>query len=375
MKSHYRASCEPLVEQEFAGNLKKRWIEDRQPYTALIELTPRCNFNCIHCYLQEHHFEKILPYDRIVQILDLLYEKGILFLTLTGGEVLTRKDFLDIYVYAKRKGFLVEVFTNGYAITEEHIETFKKYPPLIVDISLYGACEKTYYEITGVKNAFERVISNLWKLNRAGIRTGLKAPILKNDEQELAEMKRIAAQMGLPLALGYNLSPTIDGNEKTREHQVSRKFCLKQEFDDHEKQIAEGRKMPNETRDAEKEQLRHCDTVYVCSIASSGFVIDYRGQMLPCMKTRKHGVPITRETFDGIWQRFSAYGKKKASNGYKCTGCDARYYCDVCPAEMENLYGDEECRPEHVCMLAHIREQFYEGKVNRVEALQQAELL
>lgn len=87
-------------------------------------MTPRCNFNCVHCYLQDHHAEDFLSKDDVIQMLDLLYDEGILFLTLTGGEVLTRKDFAEIYAYAKRKGFLMEVFTNGYALTEEVIALF-----------------------------------------------------------------------------------------------------------------------------------------------------------------------------------------------------------------------------------------------------------
>ena len=78
----------------------------------------------MHCYLQDHHAEDFLSKDDVIQMLDLLYDEGILFLTLTGGEVLTRKDFAEIYAYAKRKGFLMEVFTNGYALTEEVIALF-----------------------------------------------------------------------------------------------------------------------------------------------------------------------------------------------------------------------------------------------------------
>ena len=81
---------------------------------------------------------------------------------------------------------------------------------------------------------------------------------------------------------------------------------------------------------------------------------------------------LTQQGFAAAWQVFAAYGQRKASEAYKCRGCSARYYCDVCPAEMELLYGDAECRPEPVCGMARIREQFYNGKISREEALRQA---
>ena len=79
-----------------------------------------------------------------------------MFLTLTGGDIFTRKDFLDIYLYAKRKGFIIELYTNGALINDKIVEVFSKYPPLLVDISLYGSCEETYKKVTGVKGLLTR---------------------------------------------------------------------------------------------------------------------------------------------------------------------------------------------------------------------------
>ena len=80
----------------FRQNQWKKWVEERRPFSVLFELTPKCNFNCIHCYLQNVHSSEQLSYEEITKILDILYDEGILFLTLTGGEILLRKDFLDI---------------------------------------------------------------------------------------------------------------------------------------------------------------------------------------------------------------------------------------------------------------------------------------
>lgn len=257
-------NCTASGAMDFSESLKRQWTRNRLPYAVLLELTPRCNFNCVHCYLQDHHAEDFLSKDDVIQMLDLLYDEGILFLTLTGGEVLTRKDFAEIYAYAKRKGFLMEVFTNGYALTEEVIALFQQLPPLLVDISLYGSCEGTYQKITGVSGAFAKVTENCRRLKQAGVRTNLKSPVLTSDEAEQAAMQKLAAELGLPLAFSYNLSPTIDGNEKTRNYQVSRVLCLACEFADHENKFLE---TTSETeRQAEMARLNQCDTVYALSL-------------------------------------------------------------------------------------------------------------
>ena len=114
--------------------------------------------NCVHCYLKNLHSEHQLTTQRVFEILDILHDNSILFLTLTGGEILTRSDFAEIYMYAKRKGFFVELFTNAYLFNDDTIELLKKYPPMLVDVSLYGGCEETCYKITGIKGAFRKVL-------------------------------------------------------------------------------------------------------------------------------------------------------------------------------------------------------------------------
>jgi MoaA/NifB/PqqE/SkfB family radical SAM enzyme len=52
------------------------------------------------------------------KILDNIQKEGCLWLTFSGGEPLVRKDFLEIYAYAKNKGFMITLFTNGQRFTK-----------------------------------------------------------------------------------------------------------------------------------------------------------------------------------------------------------------------------------------------------------------
>ena len=82
-------------------------------------------------------------------------------------------------------------------------------------------------------------------------------------------MQKAGRELGLPLAFSYNLSPTIDGNEKTRNYQVSRVLCLACEFADHENKFLE---TTSETeRQAEMARLNQCDTVYALQCGGQQF--------------------------------------------------------------------------------------------------------
>ena len=354
----------------FDDTRRREWMNQRKPFSVLFELTAKCNMNCIHCYLQNFHNAGEMTYDQITEILDILYDKGILFLTFTGGEILTRKDFLGIYLYAKRKGFLVELFTNGYLFNDEIIEVLKEYPPLLVDVSLYGASEKTYRYLTGVTGAYNKVIENCTKLKRNGIRISLKSPIIDATLPELDDMRQLSKFLDIPFVFTFEICNTIDRDDSPKSHQVPLKEILKLEFENYYEQIKEGRRKKVDKKIIEK--LKGNKMVYSCNVAINSFVIDYKGNMCPCMKLRHKGVKLTKEKFDKIWMDFGKYSNQVSSDNYQCRGCDALYYCDVCPAEMDFLYNDPEYRPELICKSALIRKAFYEKEITVEQALKKA---
>ena len=40
---------------DFATDKRTEWEKDHKLYSVIFELTPRCNLNCVHCYLNQHH--------------------------------------------------------------------------------------------------------------------------------------------------------------------------------------------------------------------------------------------------------------------------------------------------------------------------------
>ncbi|MQY69891.1 MAG: radical SAM protein, partial [Firmicutes bacterium] len=99
-----------------------------------MELTERCNNNCVHCYINlaaddKEANKKEITFQEIRNIVDKAARMGCLSWHLTGGEPLLREDFSDIYLYLKRKGMRVSLFTNATLINSEIAHLFRKYPP------------------------------------------------------------------------------------------------------------------------------------------------------------------------------------------------------------------------------------------------------
>src|SRR5580692_8633853 len=82
------------------------------PLSVQLDLTYRCNERCVHCYL-DHEDHGEMTTSEIKDLLDQLAEAGVFFLTLSGGEILMRKDFFDILEYARALSFYVRLKTNA----------------------------------------------------------------------------------------------------------------------------------------------------------------------------------------------------------------------------------------------------------------------
>jgi MoaA/NifB/PqqE/SkfB family radical SAM enzyme len=127
---------------QFSERLNKKVIAKRIPIKGSFELTLRCNLRCLHCYCNlplndQDAIEKELTCEEVFSIFNQIAEAGCLWLLLTGGDPLLRKDFLEIYTYAKKKGFLISLFTNGTLITPRIADHLAEWLPYIVEVTLY----------------------------------------------------------------------------------------------------------------------------------------------------------------------------------------------------------------------------------------------
>src|SRR2546430_3108906 len=64
-----------------------------------LSVTDRCDFRCRYCMAEEMHFlpkEQLLRFAEIETLVDLLIERGVTRIRLTGGEPLVRRGTLDL---------------------------------------------------------------------------------------------------------------------------------------------------------------------------------------------------------------------------------------------------------------------------------------
>jgi len=166
-----------------------------------IELTERCNNACIHCLINqpEHNAEargREMDTDFVKDILLQAADLGCLVVRFTGGEPLLRDDFAELYIYARRLGLRVILFTNARRLTPELAQLLKSIPPgRPVEVTVYGMHPESYDTAAATRGAFAEFWRGLELLREYGILFVVKQSLLPQNRGEMEEFEAFAASL------------------------------------------------------------------------------------------------------------------------------------------------------------------------------------
>lgn len=330
------------------------------PWSGQIDLSYRCNLNCIHCYCKGsepvYGGNPELTTQDWKGILDEIQKEGCIWLSFTGGDPLIRNDFLEIYSYAKNKGFIITLFTAGYGFTKEIIDYLVKFPPFCIEITLNGITQDTYESITQIPGSFSKAISTIKLLAKTKIGLILKSNCLKQNKHEVGKIKAFTeGLLGKPTERKYRFKydpmifPRINGDKTPSDYRLSFEELLevkKQDFDiwgEYQKDLHMD--FPGLRRDI--------NYLYHCNYWMNHFVIDPYGRLKFCIYSDKFSVDLKTTAFrEGFYNVFPRLLNERFKSDSKCRNCQLRPICDYCPARAYLETGNEEAPVEYYCQLA-----------------------
>jgi len=333
------------------------------PFSGQIDLTHRCNLDCIHCFYKDSRIVssksgvKELTTQEWKKILDELQQAGCLNLCLSGGDPLMRKDFLEIYAYAKAKGFMITLFTNGQALTPKLINYFLKSPPFSIEITLNGITKKTYESITRVPGSFRKVMQTIRRLKEKNLPLVLKSNCLKQNQHEIGRIKAFTEKLFTGLSkkryrFKYDdmILPGYNRGQARCDYRLNFQELLalrKQDPDIWEEyQKILNCKLPRRLG-------RKREFLYHCNAWMQQFHINPYGRLKFCDLSDKFSVDLKTTSFrEGFYQVFPQVLKEKFKTKSKCKDCPLRPICYYCPARAYLETGDEEAPVPYYCQLA-----------------------
>ncbi len=345
---------------DWCTGIRQRSIAKRIPIGGSVEITHRCNNTCVHCYNNlalndQEARRKELSVEEHCRILDQISELGCLWLLFTGGEIFVRKDFLDIYTYAKQKGMLVTLFTNGTLITPEIADHLAQYRPFAVEITLYGRTQQTYEQVTGIPGSFARCMQGIRLLMERELPLKLKSMAIASNKHELWDMKRfVEDELGLEFKFDAILNPRCDCSQSPLEARLAPEEVVKLDLQDPAR-INEWRELIKRNNGS-PHKMENKKAVWQCGSGLNTFAVDPYGILRMCILSQNDGYNLRNGHFQEGWEQFLyKLRQKQISKETKCLECVIKDMCGMCPASagLESL--DEEAPVDFLCQVAHLR--------------------
>jgi radical SAM protein with 4Fe4S-binding SPASM domain len=351
---------EQLSYGAFSADLHQRQAGERVPLQVSIEVTRRCPLECLHCYnnlpmgdmdakrremTKEEHF----------RVLDELVEMGCFWILYTGGEIFARKDFLEIYTYAKQKGFLITLFTNGTIINEQIADYLAEWPPFAIEITLYGRTRETYEALTAIPGSYDRCMRGIELLRSRKLPLKLKSVATSINKHEVLTMRQFAEEdLGVEFKIDGQINPRIDCSQSplavrlTPEEVVALDMAAP-------KAMSEYRKLA--IRDLENPpNLAEIDTMYFCGGGMNGFAINAYGEVGICVISQQETFSVRGGGVKQVWEgALLGLRNRKRTRVTKCVQCRIQSLCGMCPANGELENADRESPVEFLCHAAHLR--------------------
>ena len=349
------ATCPELDLDEWGGSLLASLQGRRYPLDGTLELTERCNLGCVHCYINQPAGSlsaqaRELSASQIAGIVDQIADAGCLFVLLTGGEVLLRPDFGEIYSHVRQRGMIATVFTNGTLLTPQLADTLAESRPFSIEVTLYGATAATYEAVTGVPGSYARCRRGIELLLERGLSVGLKSVLLKENRHELEPMQALAKQLGAKYRYEAVVWPRLDGGLGPLDHALPVSEVAALDRDDPER-LAQWEKVAAQfTGEAVRAEY-----VYSCGAGLHSFHIDSAGRLSLCMMARRPAYDLSQMSFIEGWNRLGAERLRRRELETPCRSCTVGGLCAQCPGWSQAMHGDDETPVDFVCELGHMR--------------------
>ena len=344
------------AEMRYATLLKEEGIIT----SAMFELTYNCSEKCIHCYNigatrnDLEHSERCLAnelkFSDYKNVIDQLYDQGLVKVCLTGGDPFSKPEIWDIIEYLYEKEIAFDIFTNGQRLIGQE-ERLAQFYPRLVGVSIYSAYEDVHDRITRVKGSLKRSISVMQKLSQLAIPLNLKCCVMRSNLKYYRSILDLACQLNAVPQIEVNLTDSVSGDRCVSEYLrlTEDEFNIVLRDKDIPLYVGEDSKF---FYGAERSL-----TNKACGAGENTICITPDGKVIPCCTFHYSFGDIHKQSISEILSsdKRKWWLEQTLENYEECARHDYCSYCNLCPGVNFSEHHTPLKPGSNNCFLAKVR--------------------
>jgi len=328
------------------------------------ETTAGCNLECVHCRRLEVSRELMksdLTTGEGQRLIEQIAAADRPVLVFSGGEPLMRPDLFELAAWARSRGLIIALASNGTLIDAAVARRIADAGFDRVSISLDGADPDTHDRFRGRAGSFDLALQALGNLHRCGVATQINCTIARHNVNqvravlELGERVKAAAVhyfLLVPVGCGETIADEqmLDMNEV--EDQLNLIWDLQQQTTlqikptcaPHYYRVVRQRA----SQQYPPQPLPHSGQGVLysmtkgCLAGTAVCFISHRGEVFACGYLPVAAGDVRVENFGDIWRNSPLFRELRDPDRLtgKCGRCEFKAVCSGCRARAFYQFGD-----------------------------------
>jgi AdoMet-dependent heme synthase len=297
------------------------------PFSVQLDLTYRCNEQCVHCYL-DHEDHGEMTTVEIKRLLKEMADAGVFILTLSGGEIFLRKDFFEILECARELTFCIKLKTNAVLIREAQAARLRELGVESVQISIYSHRPEVHDAITKVPGSLRRSIDAIRFLKAQGLKVVMANVLMTGNVQDYSGVRVLADELGARYTLDPTITPMMDGDRSVLDLNAG-ESALRQLFRDETfvGNVDEFCAPPPAPTEDSMASLP-------CSAGHTACYVSPYGEFYPCVQFPLSCGNVRQQRFIDIWRNSEQLKEVRSIRLRDLSGCSQCVHgasCSRCP--------------------------------------------
>ena len=322
-----------------------------------IDISSRCNENCVHCYIPVNKKCSMMTADMFDKILAQCIDLKVLNITISGGEPMLNPNLKEFLLKCIDNNFSVNLLSNLTLLTDELLDIIDSNPLISVQTSLYAMNEVVHDTITNHKGSFRKTYSAIIKLHKRNIPLQINCPIMKQNLNYYKEVLDFAESKNIEVDADCSLYGCYDGSK--------RNLSCRLEYEEISEVIRNKFSSISKT-ESYIEQVQNRKTGEndaICPVCKNSLCISNNGNVYPCEGWQSLSLGnLEDNSLSYIWEDSPITNKLRNliyKDFPKCNSCIDKKYCSVCLIMNvnEDIKGNYKNINSFQCKVAKIKRE------------------